>query len=173
MRPRDPIDAPPHDDLPGLHRHSGRARSNLYDMKPGVDGWNIARPHPANRLHLLYPRHSLFGQFCINLLVISRSRNNRDILAPSCHLKRSSCGREHMSRPFWGASSLLELSDSGKLMVFSGAAMCIGGPAFVMYISPSEEEIFKVSDPSSASISRAPLYEILHILVSSNLLMPI
>ena len=29
--------------------------------------------------------------------------------------------------------------------VTSGVAMCIGGPALVYYVSPTEEELFKVS----------------------------
>ncbi|OAK98358.1 CBP4-domain-containing protein [Phaeosphaeriaceae sp. SRC1lsM3a] len=31
--------------------------------------------------------------------------------------------------------------------IVGGAAMCIGGPALVMYVSPTEEEIFKRYNP--------------------------
>ena len=34
-------------------------------------------------------------------------------------------------------------------MPTSGAAMCIGGPALVYWVSPTEEELFKVSEAAT------------------------
>jgi hypothetical protein len=37
----------------------------------------------------------------------------------------------------------------------SGAVLCIGGPALVYYVTPTEEELFKVSDLSLKPLSSA------------------
>lgn len=143
-----------------LHSHSVALTLSFPPRHPITDNSHDARDSRSairdQILHLVPVFRSL-RQFLVSLSLLL---SHAPCTAISHHAQARDAGQDDISvrlfRP--AAPSLLVPTQLTCFLDDRGAAICIGGPALVVYVSPTEEELFKVRWDASFRFARTAYF---------------
>ncbi|KAL5465878.1 hypothetical protein PMIN06_000473 [Paraphaeosphaeria minitans] len=117
-------------------------RKRLKSMSSEPSRAHPSTPSPSTAVHRDFIPAHYTPRFCLSTAQL-RIRCSQ----PATRFIRRHAGRRDVHQGHRSVRSPRHPSDVRPLTVDSGAALIIGGPALVWYVSPTEEEIFKKYNP--------------------------